>query len=95
VATILVVDDARTDRELMARVINASGHRALIAVDGKEAVALAKQHRPALIFLDVVIPELTGYVSGVVIDLSRLLGDGELAAIASLGKHGREARLQA
>ena len=62
-STILVVDDAQTDRELMARVINASGHHALIAVDGKQAVALAKQYKPSLIFLDVVMPVMDGFAA--------------------------------
>ena len=62
-STILVVDDAQTDRELMARVIMAAGHRALVAVDGKEAVALAKQFKPSLIFLDVVMPVMDGFAA--------------------------------
>ena len=62
-STILVVDDAQTDRELMARVVNASGHHALIAVDGKQAVAFAKQYKPSLIFLDVVMPVMDGFAA--------------------------------
>ena len=62
-STILVVDDAQTDRELMARVVNASGHRALIAVDGKQAVEFAKQYKPSLIFLDVVMPVMDGFAA--------------------------------
>ena len=62
-STILVVDDAQTDRELMARVITATGHRALVAVDGKEGVALAKQSKPSLIFLDVVMPVMDGFAA--------------------------------
>jgi len=41
VAIVLVVDDAQTDRELMARVITAAGHRVVLASDGKEAISLA------------------------------------------------------
>lgn len=62
-ALVLVVDDAQTDRELMARVISAAGHRAMLAADGKEGMALAKAHRPALIFLDVVMPVLDGFAT--------------------------------
>lgn len=62
-ALILVVDDAQTDRELMARVVNGSGHRAILASDGKEGIALAKQHKPALIFLDVVMPLMDGFAT--------------------------------
>jgi twitching motility two-component system response regulator PilH len=63
VSTILVVDDAQTDRELMARVVNAAGHHALIAVDGMQAVALAKQYKPSLIFLDIVMPVMDGFAA--------------------------------
>lgn len=62
-STILIVDDAQTDRELLARVVNAAGHRPVTAADGKEALALAKQHRPALIFLDVVMPVMDGFAT--------------------------------
>jgi twitching motility two-component system response regulator PilH len=76
VSTILVVDDAQTDRELMARVVNATGHRALVAADGKEALVLAKQHRPALIFLDVVMPVMDGFAT-----CRQLAKDPDTAAI--------------
>lgn len=62
-AVILVVDDAQTDRELLGRVVNSSGHRAILAQDGKEAIDLAKQHKPALIFLDVVMPMMDGFAT--------------------------------
>jgi twitching motility two-component system response regulator PilH len=63
VALILVIDDAQTDRELMARVITSSGHRPLLASDGKEGIALAKAHKPQLIFLDVVMPVMDGFAT--------------------------------
>lgn len=62
-AIVLVVDDAQTDRELMARVITAAGHRALLAADGKEGIALAKANKPAMIFLDVVMPVMDGFAT--------------------------------
>lgn len=62
-AVVLIVDDAQTDRELMARVVTAAGHRAITASDGKEAIALAKAHKPAMIFLDVVMPVMDGFAT--------------------------------
>ncbi len=62
-AVVLVVDDAQTDRELMAKVITLAGHRALLAADGKEAIAMAKAHKPSLIFLDVVMPVMDGFAT--------------------------------
>jgi twitching motility two-component system response regulator PilH len=62
-ATILIVDDADTDRELLSRVVGALGHRVLLASEGKDAIAQAKQHKPALIFLDVVMPVMDGFAT--------------------------------
>ena len=58
---ILIVDDAQTDRELLARVVTGAGHQVISAADGKEAINLAKTHKPGLIFLDVVMPVQDGY----------------------------------
>lgn len=60
---ILIVDDAQTDRELLARVVTGSGHQVLSASDGKEAINLAKVHKPGLIFLDVVMPSMDGFAT--------------------------------
>jgi CheY-like chemotaxis protein len=59
--TILVVDDVQTDRELVGRVVSAAGHQPIYAENGIEALAIAKRSRPALIFLDVVMPVQDGY----------------------------------
>jgi twitching motility two-component system response regulator PilH len=60
---ILIVDDAQTDRELLARVVTGAGHQVLSASDGKEAINLAKTHKPGLIFLDVVMPAMDGFAT--------------------------------
>jgi CheY-like chemotaxis protein len=59
--TILVVDDVQTDRELIGMVVTRAGHQVAYAADGCEAMAKAKELRPALIFLDVVMPVQDGY----------------------------------
>jgi len=59
--TILVVDDVQTDRELIGLVVTRAGHRVAYATDGSEAIARAKEVRPSLIFLDVVMPRQDGY----------------------------------
>jgi len=59
--TILIVDDVQTDRELVGMVVTREGHRPAYASDGSQAIAMAKQLRPALIFLDVVMPVQDGF----------------------------------
>jgi len=61
VAIILIVDDAKTDLEMLANVVRAAGHQPLLANNGAEAIELAKSHHPSLILLDVVMPVMDGY----------------------------------
>ena len=59
--TILVVDDVQTDRELVGQVVTRSGLHPAYACNGLEAVARAKELKPKLIFLDVVMPTQDGF----------------------------------
>ncbi len=59
--TVLIVDDSKTERELMARAVAYAGHTAVFAEDGNEALEKAKAMQPALILMDVVMPNLNGF----------------------------------
>jgi twitching motility two-component system response regulator PilH len=59
--TVLIVDDMATDRELLGKVVTGMGHRPEYCADGDEAVDKAKQVKPALIFMDVVMPRTNGF----------------------------------
>jgi len=58
---ILIVDDVQTDRELVGKVVAATGHNPIYVSDGADALAKAKEVQPALIFLDVVMPRQDGF----------------------------------
>jgi len=60
-ANILIVDDVKTDRELIGKVVSAAGHTPVYCEDGADAVQAATTHRPALIFLDIVMPKMDGF----------------------------------
>jgi len=57
---ILLVDDSRALRTLVARHLREQGWQVLEADDGLEGVMLALQHQPDLILLDVAMPHLDG-----------------------------------
>ncbi|MEP0918931.1 ATP-binding protein [Leptolyngbya sp. DQ-M1] len=59
--TILVVDDEAPIRELLRQNLEAEDYQILEAKDGREAVAIAKQHKPHLIILDVMMPDMSGF----------------------------------
>ena len=58
---ILVVDDEPDIVALVAYHLAKSGFRVSTAADGVDALEMARQERPALIVLDLMLPGLTGY----------------------------------
>jgi CheY-like chemotaxis protein len=60
VRTILLVDDSRVTRSLMAVYVTARGVSVIEAVDGEEALATMRARRPDLVLADVRMPRLDG-----------------------------------
>ncbi len=59
--TILVVDDSKTIQVVLTRMLAQYGYETLSAYDGERAVALVREHRPALVLMDVVMPGMNGF----------------------------------
>lgn len=59
--TILIADDSPTERRVFQRALSSFGYRILLAEDGEEAERIAREERPDLLILDVVMPEKTGF----------------------------------
>jgi sigma-B regulation protein RsbU (phosphoserine phosphatase) len=59
--TILVVDDTRTNLDLVRSVLEAEGFRTLTASDGPAARRLSRAEQPDLVLLDVLMPGETGF----------------------------------
>ena len=74
--TILVIDDDPSVRDLMSRFLTKLDFHVVAAANGEEGFRLAKQIRPLLITLDVVMPECDGWTV-----LNRLKNDSDLAEI--------------
>ena len=60
-ARLLVVDDEPSIRELLTASLRFAGFDVYPAADGAEALKLAEQHRPDLVVLDVMLPDLDGF----------------------------------
>src|SRR5690348_14901870 len=60
-ATVLVVDDEQTLREMLDYNLRREGYRVLAAADGPAAVRLAYHERPDLIILDLMLPGMNGF----------------------------------
>ena len=59
-AKILIVEDNEMNRDMLSRRLKRKGFELVYAEDGVAAVENAKQHMPALILMDVSLPEMDG-----------------------------------
>jgi PAS domain S-box-containing protein len=60
-ASILIVDDVRSNRELIKEFLSSLALVLLEAENGREAVEMARQHRPDVIIMDIRMPVMDGY----------------------------------
>ncbi|MDD2805284.1 MAG: response regulator [Elusimicrobiales bacterium] len=57
---VLVADDEKMVRDILARALGEIGCRVIQAVDGEQAAELAREQRPDIVMLDVVMPKKDG-----------------------------------
>ncbi|MDT8397065.1 MAG: response regulator [Pseudomonadales bacterium] len=58
---VLIVDDSAEDTRKAALLLKNAGHAVIVASNGMEGVAMAKQQLPDLILMDIVMPGLNGF----------------------------------
>jgi signal transduction histidine kinase/ActR/RegA family two-component response regulator len=89
---VLVVDDNQDFANSLAVILRTMGNEVRVAHDGASGLALAREFRPDIGFLDIGLPGLNGY------DLARHLREDEatsamtLVAITGWGQHKDRAR---
>jgi len=74
--TVLIVEDNDLNMKLFNDLLQANGYQTLQTKDGREAIDLARLHRPDLILMDIQLPEISG------LEITKMLKeDAELKAI--------------
>jgi len=58
---LLVIDDKKELRTLLKQYLTQEGFEIVAAADGQEGLFLARQEKPDLIILDLMMPEMSGY----------------------------------
>ena len=58
---IMIVDDSPTEVHIMKTALEKHGFQTMSASDGNECLTLAREVKPDLIFMDVVMPGLNGF----------------------------------
>lgn len=57
---ILIVDDSLTTLFLVQKILEKEGFNIIQAKTGKECIDLAEEHRPDLVLLDIMLPDISG-----------------------------------
>jgi PAS domain S-box-containing protein len=90
---VLVIEDNSDGRDMLVTVLRLAGHEVHAAGTGAEGVQLALQHSPAVVLLDIGLPDLNGYEVGR--ELRQRLGPSvRLVALTGYGQPQDRARTE-
>ena len=87
-AKVLLVEDNEQNRYLATFLLESNGFTVLHASDGKQAVALAQRECPALVLMDIQMPEMDGYEAARLILATPGLEKTPIVAVTSYAMTG-------
>ena len=85
-ARILIAEDNEANLALVEYLLQAVGHETVSAIDGREAVRLARESRPDLIVCDLQMPEVDGYSVLAQLRDDPALGDVPVIALTAFSR---------
>ena len=92
--TVLIVEDNELNMKLFHDLLESQGYHTLQTREGLQALALARQHRPDLILMDIQLPEISG------LEVTKWLKDDEelshipVVAVTAFAMKGDEDRIR-
>lgn len=94
VKSILIVEDNELNMKLFHDILDAHGYRTIQTRNGLDALALAREHRPDLVLMDIQLPEVSG------LEVTRWLKEDEelraipVVAVTAFAMKGDEERIR-
>lgn len=91
---VLIVEDNELNMKLFHDLLDSQGYETLQTREGLQALALARQHRPDLILMDIQLPEISG------LEVTKWLKDDEelahipVIAVTAFAMKGDEERIR-
>jgi len=92
---VLVVDDNQDAAHALRLLLETDGHEVMVAADGAAGLALAREHRPDVVLLDIGLPTLNGYEIATRIRADPALKGTVLVAVTGYGQMHDRARASA
>ena len=92
---VLVVEDTEDNRQILRDLLTSVGYTLIEAHDGLQGVAMATEHKPDLILMDIQMPVLDGYEATRRIKANPALAHIPIIAVTSYALSGDEAKTKA
>jgi len=80
---VMVIDDSKTIRRTAETLLKKSGCEVVTATDGFEALSKILEHRPNIIFVDIMMPRLDGYQTCALIKNNKMFKDIPVIMLSS------------
>ena len=92
-ALILVVEDNERNAKLLRDVLEHRGYRVLVGKTGEEGVALAREHLPSLVLMDIQLPGISGIEAFDMLRADATTRDIPVVAVTASAMHEERARI--
>ena len=92
---ILIIEDTEDNRRILRDLLTHAGYDLIEADDGAKGVAMAAEHRPDLILMDIQLPTIDGYEATRQIKANPDLRHIPIVAVTSYALSGDEAKTMA
>ena len=92
--TVLIVEDNELNMKLFHDLLEAQGYATLQTKDGREALQLAREHRPDLVLMDIQLPEVSGLEVTKWIKEDENLRDIPVIAVTAFAMKGDEEKIR-
>ncbi len=80
---VMVIDDSKTIRRTAENLLKKQGCEVITATDGFEALAKIAEHKPDIIFVDIMMPRLDGYQTCALIKHNKSFRDTPVIMLSS------------
>ncbi len=80
---VMIIDDSKTIRRTAETLLKKSGGEVFTAIDGFDALSKILEHRPSIIFVDIMMPRLDGYQTCALIKNNKMFKDTPVIMLSS------------
>ena len=94
-ARVLIIEDNPTNMKLAVFLLQKAAHEVLQAVDAETGLALARQHHPELILMDIQLPGMDGLTATRLLKADATTRDIKIVALTALAMNGDRESMQA